>query len=360
MPENHPNSNPIMLTLDQMIKYVKGNLLGIKKQEVEDRITASPLLSDAIEGMGHVKNPEKMDKTIDELNRQIQLKSGAKAVVIEESETAIGQNSSKSTFPKYSIAASIALIIAVSVTLYFIFSNRNQAALNSESIATLEESEPIAYKAKESNNTPTKENGQLIDSYKFDSVIKPGLLALNEEPLNKNEEAELEIDFEDSGNSSRERKDYSNETIVKEPEERSIAFESEEPEEEVAVSRSMNEKSLTNAPAETLKGMDLFSTDSTFSDDYSGYDKSYKLETEVSSAYSEAIELLEQNKLDDALNKFESVADNKSSPYIDDANWNIAQIQIKKGNDREAKKALKKIKNSSKYGVKAKGLLDEL
>ena len=360
MPENQPNSNPIMLTLDQMIKYVKGNLLGIKKQEVEDRITASPLLSDAIEGMGHVKNPEKLDKTIDELNRQIQLKSGAKAVVIEESETAIGQNSSKSAFPKYSIAASIALVVTVGATLYFVFSNRNQAALNSESIATIEESEPIAFKSKESDNTPTKEKELLIDSNKFDSVVEPGLLALNEELLNKNKEAELEIDFEDSGNSYRERNDYSKETIVKEPEERSIAFESEEPEEEVAVSRSMNEISLANAPVETLESEDLFSMDSTFGDDYSGYEKSYKLKKEVSSTYSEAIELLEQNKLDDALNKFESVADDKSSPYIDDANWNIAQIQIKKGNDKEAKKALKKIKNSSKYGVKAKVLLDEL
>ena len=44
MPEQTTHSNESWRSLDTLIKYVKGNLLGQKKQEVEDQAMASPLI----------------------------------------------------------------------------------------------------------------------------------------------------------------------------------------------------------------------------------------------------------------------------------------------------------------------------
>ncbi|MFY0672547.1 MAG: hypothetical protein JXQ87_04055 [Bacteroidia bacterium] len=347
-----------MLTLDQMIKFVKGNLLGIKKQEVEDKINASPLISDAIEGINLVKNPEKLEKTIDEINRQIQLKSGASAVIIEETSASNTNASQKTSFSTYSAAASIVLIIAVSATLYFIFSKRSNSLNEIDSVALIEDTEFINNKHNKSSSEPKNQLDLESDTIINDSIEQTGLIALNKTSGEFKRETDLASNDENVIN--REIADFSSKTLVNNEYEK-VAKSLEEP---LVASKTKENSELSNSAIETTEneeevGFLLDSVkdleDYSAKDTYSGKSKAY-----TKSSYSAAVDLLNQNRLDEALDQFETIANDKNSANIDDANWNIAQIHIKQGNNRAAKKALKKLKNSSKYGVKAKVLLDEL
>ncbi|MGB0429446.1 MAG: hypothetical protein ACPGLV_03165 [Bacteroidia bacterium] len=359
MPENNHHSNPLILTLEQMRKYFKGNLLGIKKQEVEDKLNSSALLADAIDGLNEVDNLDKIDLTIGELNRQIQLKSGAQKVIIaEEPLTANESAKSASNLSIYPIAASFGAIVIVSSILYWVY-NKNSTSSTTNALAHVEET-TVANDNKpnttKGNNTLTTNN----DTSKIDSNIKSGLLALNEFSADLETDKE-KIERPDSKKESlskpksiakdlKNRKTNSEKTIVetaKEPTESSA---------NLIGNNAIENKGYTNE--ETL-GVD---SSLTLEDDInyqSGYKSKSVFESEKST-YKEAIDLLNDNNLDDALLKFKSVADDRNHPNKDDANWSIAQIYMKKGDARLAKKALRKVKNSPKYGTKAQLLLEQL
>ena len=55
----------------KLMDYLTGKLTGSKKQEMEDWISSSELLKDAVEGLGKISDKAKLQGYVDQLNKQL-------------------------------------------------------------------------------------------------------------------------------------------------------------------------------------------------------------------------------------------------------------------------------------------------
>ncbi len=366
MPDPISNSNPIRLSLEQMLKYIKGNLLGNKKQEIEDKIQASPLLADAIDGLKEFENTDKIERTIDELNRQIQLKSGASKIehTNDPFEQEVKGSSTSSPAPFFSIAASLGALIIVSGVFYWIYTNRSNAQL-AKPLANVEETT-----IKSANSASEPDLKINIDSNEIisDSAKIPDndLIAMNEsDEFSTHYRADNNTEFKKEELSDRYKDiDFRSEPSAAKNKATMAETKTSANKERTAAESSKNEN-LKNAVIEKESEELNYGEGITDSIDNRKYNKSYSSFDDITSKsqvsnYSVAVELMEANKLDEALNKFNQIAEEKNNPNKDDAYWNMAQIYMKKGDAKSAKKVLKKVKNSAKYGTKAQLLLEQL
>ncbi|MBI1184579.1 tetratricopeptide repeat protein [bacterium] len=362
MPDNQAHKNPIWITLDQMVKYVRGNLLGEKKQEVEDQIMASPLIADAIEGLKQVDNPEKLQKTVDALNRQIQLKSGASDVVAIP-ETAGATTSKANNNRIWAIAASAALIACSAVAIwYFIFRLPNAPGQPQGMV--------IAEKEKVVKTPETEQNTKESSLAFADSAVAENdsskttpneLLAMNDALADEKPEAEAAEtvqtkDAYKANEAAGKKLNLSgNETRTAEATKKPTVEEAKK-----GLNNTVENTGIANNSKESNMAMaDSVLTES--DDELDSY--SYRSKAAPSSdavKYQKAVSYLKNNDLTNAEKTFEELADDKNSSYQDDAIWNLAQIYLKQGNDRDAKKMFRKIKDSAKYGTQAKEALDKL
>jgi len=392
------NSNNIWLSLEQLIKYVKGNLLGSKKQEVEDKITASPLLSDAAEGIKEAAQPEKLQKVVDSLNRQIQLKSGAAAVVspVQEGSSGTGTTTKKlSGKAILSIAASVLILATAGAVIWWglssPFSSKNSAMVRAELEQKID-SDVVPGRDNNARNAFAQPLDSSQQHVLLDSVTdstQPELLAVLEEKLLDDDvevdeeaiEAEYDLQNEpvrrkpaasDKHNYTADRKDElakerqaEQTSPARSVENKANAEPITESEESVAGNAQLENNLYFNSnESPEVNQTNGFSTGDLSEVSVAKNDKYKKSTPDYSStdadAYTEALSLLDSGKLQDAETAFEKIAANRNSAYQDDAYWNLAQIYLKQDDAKAAKKVLKKIKNSPKYGVKAKLELDKL
>lgn len=388
------NSNNIWLSLEQLIKYVKGNLLGSKKQEVEDKITASPLLSDAAEGIKETAQPEKLQKVVDSLNRQIQLKTGASAVIAPTQDS---QPSNSGTTKKLSgkailsIAASVLILATAGAAIWWGLSTpsptKNSAMLRAE-VEQKVDSDVVP--GMESHSHDFSQNDLAFDGDKTvtDSIAadtNQGLLAVLEKKNLDLNEADEELSFAEDDLSEEPVYDLANKSDHRyAAADRKDELNKERQQESPVATRALansaepiaeNEESGENSVEEENKL--YFNANTIEPNQANGYNNStldledavvakndkYKksaLGTTDSDAYTEALALLDAGNLSEAETAFADIASNRNSAYQDDAYWNLAQIYLKQEDPKAAKRVLKKIKNSPKYGVKAKLELDKL
>jgi len=354
MPKTNQNSNPIWLSLEQMLKYIKGNLLGKKKQEVDDQILASPLISEAIEGLREVKNYDKLQKTIDSLNRQIQLKSGAPALepkIIKENA------GSEFSFAKvWAVAASISIFgIATAAIWYFAANNENPNS--NEGLVYTEKETLVANKESLNSSIPPDTLQATIDS-----TVNSEMLAFNLEESAANDAFEP-LKLEESKTRKTEIANKDAMTSTKKEVEKPIAKKTTTANENELMGNS-NKLGNTAEPSVRFNNEEI-SVDSIradYEDKSNGYSSSKLKESTSTDAatYKQGLDYLKGNKIEEAKSTFSKIADNKNSEYKDDAIWNLAQIHIKEGDTKEAKKLLKKIKDSDKYGTLAKEAIDKL
>lgn len=395
MNETPEHNNNIWLSLEQLIKYVKGNLLGVKKQEVEDKITASALLSDAAEGIKASSQPEKLQSIVDGLNRQIRLKSGAGAIStpLEATTELSGSTSTRQTLSGkalLSIAASLVVLVAAGAAVWWSVSKTPDGLSDSKVLAEKEEqlapnsffgnSEP-KLKDSASDTTRIAANG-LFSSQDTTPVPEPSedlLIALNNSE-NRFYQGDAESDdlllkreksYEDE--KTRYQKDNTSfdsqgkmlvaETatprgneVTQLEEETELSTNSVNNEEQKELNSPVsNSYSTENIPTRDTKSI---STESIGA--YSDQGSKKKDSNNDAADYQAAINLLNAGNNEEAKAAFEELSSRKGSIYQDDAYWNLAQIYLKEGDDKEAKKSLKKIKSSDKYGTRAKEELDKL
>jgi len=56
---------------EQLIKYLEGKLSGEALHEFESQMSDSSLLNDAVEGLDAIKNKQKIDSYVNDLNKQL-------------------------------------------------------------------------------------------------------------------------------------------------------------------------------------------------------------------------------------------------------------------------------------------------
>lgn len=387
MSKSPEHNNRIWLSLEQLIKYVKGNLLGAKKQEVEDKITASALLSDAAEGIKEIDNPEKLQAMVDSLNRQIQLKSGAQAAALPTNDSASPSNSSTKTITLsnkaiLSIAASALILVAAGAAVWWGVSSAPSSLSDSKALVEKEQQmEPDMYPgdanlllsdlANAADTLAQKNDSTILD---LDSTGKPdpGLIAVlddrfapieevsdDEEELDYTVKKDLRSDFAAVAPADKEKEEqtvYSNSNGALE----NRAFNKVETESEELLEPSSLGYTNTYSQEEVnniteRSAADLESVVATSA----GKERKKQNVNQDAADYQAAVNLLNAGKNAEAKAAFEKLS-NRKGEFQDDAHWNLAQIYLDEGDDKAAKKLLKKIRNSDKYGERAKEELEKL
>lgn len=393
MDKRPEHSNSIWLSFEQLVKYVRGNLLGSKKQEVEDKISASPLMSDAIEGLREVDNPAKLEKTIEALNRQIQLRSGASAPTLPEIEGTEGKTTTLSSKTIFSIAASFTILMAAGAVWWYTSGNIGKTANSEQSVVTadsekLMEKEDISSKPFIPDSQASYAWDKRADSTMLDSTVGAGTvdffkngneLALVDGDLELNEEVEddatedtEQLALYERDEQQLERKKESEPTVEKALKNKEVEETAEEAAKVENEGYFANESVIGNAnntsnqyeynKANNTPPQVLTDSIAVVKDDaeLSAYRYANTYENDDASIYQNGIDYLNKGELALAEGEFIKLTDRKDSEYKDDAWWNLAQIYLKQGDDKQAKKALKKIRSSSKYGTRAKEELDKL
>lgn len=386
MSKSPEHNNRIWLSLEQLIKYVKGNLLGAKKQEVEDKITASALLSDAAEGIKEVDNPEKLQAMVDSLNRQIQLKSGAQAAALPTNDSAAPSNSSTKTIALsnkaiLSIAASALILVAASAAVWWGVSSAPSPLSDSKALVEKEQKmKPDMYPGDANRllsdlanaaDTLVQKDSIVLD---LDSNGKPdpGLIAVLDDrfaPIEEVSDDEEELDYAVKKDS---RSDFA-----------AVAPADKEKEEQTFYSKSngtLENRAFNNVETESeelLEPSSLGYTSTYYQEEVNqlaersaadlesvvatsaGKERKKQNVNQDAADYQAAVNLLNAGKNAEAKAAFEKLS-NRKGEFQDDAHWNLAQIYLEEGDDKAAKKLLKKIRNSDKYGERAKEELEKL
>lgn len=367
--DNKPqHSRYFWLSLDQMIKYLKGNLLGEKKTEVDDQLMSSELLKDAVEGLEHVQNTRKLPGTIDELNRQIALKSGMQKTSTPHKQSA----STTGKGPLLAIAASVVLI-ASSTAIFWWLSNTSSTP-ESNGIAQIEtEKKTPNTDGEVVASADTTIQSLLADNDStVDTPTSNQLIALLEEPEESFEEDDIiaveNADLRKEG-AAKARQKANEKTITSQRS--SEKPEAEEVEEETLTAPQLKEENAevvgnyansgsSATPENTAtEAFEFSQKDAQKSTRYQTSPEldAVNIEAEI---YNAAKSNFETNQLKEAEEGFSRIEGNRKSRFYDDAVWHLGLIYAKQGNTKDAKKMFKKLRNSSKYQVKAQKELDKL
>lgn len=399
MSKENPHNN-FIVSLDSFIKYIKGNLLGDKKKEVDLHLKNSPLFQDAAEGLSSFKKPDKLPDTVDELNKQIALKIGTTASQTP-SPKAAGSSKVVSLNLKAigTISAAATVIVACGLGIYYGVSALNESSKTAQvAVAEVsdEANEPKGDVDFRSFNELKRQDSVLAeaDSTAFANGADTVLITMNgttrddsygfsitedEESLDAN--ASYNWSFGDQGNSnvSKEKAgtyklEVKESNGAKTSESLRKEYESEEKPEPI---ESIEEPEFNyTGNAESLNNTNFSKNNKQITTAGSGtsyYTDSIKQKSEDKKAkyrskdkedlpepYETAVNFLKKGDTKSAQKEFEKVLNNKKSPFYDDAAWQLANIYLQQGESKKAKKMLKKVDGTTKYGEKAKKLLEGL
>lgn len=398
MSKENPHNN-FIVSLDSFIKYVKGNLLGDKKKEVDLHLNNSPLFQDAAEGLGSFKKPDKLPETVDELNKRIALKIGTTASQAPSPKAASGTKVVSLNLKAIAtISAAASVIVACGLGIYFGVKALNEDSKTAQ-VAVAEMTDE-ASKPKEdldfrSFDELQRQDSVLAEADSTRSTNGADTIAVNLYDLADADNASIQEDEgtpdpgltydwsfgnQPTGNASKENsgtyeveitqqngaqvsKALKNESKL-EAEEESIPDEKNLTEPESYYSG--NAESLNNASF-SKKNEQITAYSSTSTDSaklYEAKDKKSRYrdkdKEELPEPYETAVEFLKKGDTESAQKEFEKVLNNKKSPFYDDAAWQLANIYLQQGESKKAKKMLKKVDGTTKYGEKAKKLLENL
>lgn len=329
MSKTTPHTPVLWLSAQQLIKYVKGNLLGDKKKDVDELTAVSPLLADALEGVKMMEHPERMERTTAAINRQIQLRSGAGPVQYPSvSQSIPGRAAYISIRPYATAAAALALVAVASFTVWLLLpgpeSKRGQAVVYEEQ-ATVQPG-PDTYAAAQMPPDTAFES-----ALQADSAIP--LLAYDE-PVARPAPTRVAAPAARETTTTRHEKDTDNHNAAG-------AYTQPQVEEDISMAEAYQ---YADEPGPILKAKEKAAVDEDLYD-------------EAEDGYTLAKQLLAAGSDEEATRVLRKVAGNRKSAHREDAAWDLAQLYLKKGDANEAKKWLKKLKNSESYSQRANELL---
>ncbi|MBI3143003.1 MAG: tetratricopeptide repeat protein [Bacteroidetes bacterium] len=333
MARSTPQTPALWLSAQQLVKHVKGNLLGDKKKEVEELTAASPLLADALEGVKMMEHPEQLERTVASINRQIQLRSGAGTATVHALPAERTDNKGPIAIRPYLwAAASVALVAMAGFTVWQLIprpeTKHGQAVVYEEQASP----QPSTNTYADSHMPPDTSSESAINS---DTIIpnETNLLAY-EAPVAPRTPTRVTAPI------TRETTDTRLETGTANHASAATIIEKE-------LEEDSGKYGTPNSVDEALTQPTVKNTVLEHEDLADGADPDY----------SQAKSLLANGMEDEAAKALRKIAGNKRSGHRDDAAWDLAQLYLKKGDTGEAKKWLKKLTDSNIYGEQAKELL---
>lgn len=371
--DNKPNhSGSFWLSLDQMLKYIKGNLLGEKKTEVDDQLMSSDLMKDAMEGLGHVQNTRKLPETIDQINRQIALKSG-----LQNGPKPVQNRTSSGSFltgKTLAIAASI-LLVATSAALFWWIASTPSPSIEQKAIAYIEPEEPTKMADKATPSPDTSVSGTDSSAIAIADTAIQYIAVLEDntqddlEPNLQSERINAAIKKDENAYykaSERKKKALTSQNTPERESEEEPMMESSNPTEgelsfstEKNYSNSRSSENIVSPPPVVSSDE---SAKATTADSYQ-YTKEKKDRGDIKSdaqTYQIATSNYSNGELTKAEQGFLEIERNKKSEFYDDSVWHLGLIYLKNQNEKAAKKMFKKLRDSPKYKVKAVQELDKL
>ncbi|MCB0736645.1 MAG: tetratricopeptide repeat protein [Bacteroidetes bacterium] len=382
------HNRSFIIPLHALIKYVKGNLLGDKKKEVEINAASSPLHQEALEGLKEFEKIDKVPAMVDDINKAIAIKLGH-SISGQSNLTESTKGGSKiialNTKALAAIGAAASVIVALGFGLFYIV---DRSASNSEKFASApventdvvtenvdEKLTPVQdYLAKENATKDTTDSSTSANAIAFE---ENGIYDLNEdvlfdqsESINGNASGQPPaLKFDYSKTKDRNKNEYEAEPVEETRKNiyKNEAFETPEltnkkSEENTYFKPGNNKKANSELSASSTR----YRADSTveydeLADDVESkkQDKSYSSSTQDLANYQSGMALKEKSPTE-AIAAFEKVVDNKNSVYYNDAAWQLANLYIANGDDRKAKKLLKRLVKTDKYDKLATELLNKL
>lgn len=333
---NKQKYNYDTVDVNTLIKYIKGNLLGAKKKEIEMEIAESPLLQEAIEGLKEHQNLDKVEERINKLNEKIayktqsNLKTSKSTIIILNKKTLIG----------FSIAASLVLIGVWSVSL---LSNMSFKSNSVEQIAYAEEEEngQVPNNKITSQLQPKSSFTLSNDSTaKIDDTIKTNLnsLAFADDIEAESKQEEIIVNPIKTKEKPVPVKEQESNTTIAKDTKSIVATASKQTESKM---QALTEKKSDLSETEDLKEVRV-------------------LKKEVISELEKAILLNKEGNTEQAIEKLTAISNNRFSSDKDRASIELAKIYLNKGEKRKAKKLLKNIDENSSLKDTAQNLLESI
>lgn len=371
----------IILSLESLIKFNRGNLLGEKRKEFEVHLDNSPLMKDAADGLAEFEREDKLPKTVEQLNDGIALRLKATSFgTFNPSAQKTKPNVKGPVLAKLKIvtavAASLVLLAAIGFGVFYLADRSSDQKPLSQVNAS---KETIISDGDERNKDQViKSYEQLaaeLDSAKTDSA-NGDTITLAVSDLQRALDQETEADSDDvQGNANTESSVQASETTnraqqdlrererltANEPKAAEANKAAETPPEvsyeeavepEVAQTRNQAPEKAATINADSV------------SDKKDGYGGASTLSksavSETQKLYNDGLAHLKKGQYSEAIAKLEKVADDKDAKIADDAAWHLVDAYLATDDTRKAKRLLRKLSRTDKYGEKADEKLNKL